>query len=114
MCIPYEVSPRRFQEHDGDYYYALMDVRNLKKKIFERKKIHGRFHCSLVLRVQLKVSVRWTTVSIEREIVIGTIPMHFAGVPSVPAPSGSPTSVSSPSAPPLEPPPYSERKWYRE
>ena len=69
------------------------------------------FHNNLVTHVQLKVNVRWTTVSIEREIVIGTIPMHFAGVPpSVPAPSGSPISTSAPSAPPLEPPPYSERE----
>ena len=69
------------------------------------------FHCLLEYQdsyVQLKVNVRWTTVTIEREIIIGTVPMQF--VPPEQAPPGSPTASSVPSAPPLEPPPYSERK----
>nr|KAG5707515.1 hypothetical protein BaRGS_012019 [Batillaria attramentaria] len=36
----------------------------------------------IVYYVELKVNVRWTTISIEREIIIGTIPMHFAAPPS--------------------------------
>ncbi|KAK7498014.1 hypothetical protein BaRGS_00010602 [Batillaria attramentaria] len=62
----------------------------------------------IVYYVELKVNVRWTTISIEREIIIGTIPMHFAGVPPEPPPVGTPTHGAAPSAPPLEPPPYSE------
>ncbi|KAK7113908.1 arrestin domain-containing protein 17-like [Littorina saxatilis] len=58
--------------------------------------------------VELKVNVRWTSITIEREIIIGTIPMHFAGVPQAPVIPGSPASNAAPSAPPLEPPPYSE------
>ncbi|PVD21291.1 hypothetical protein C0Q70_19463 [Pomacea canaliculata] len=56
--------------------------------------------------VGLKVHVRWTTVTLEREIVIGTVPMRF--VPSRESASPARSIATAPSAPPMEPPPYSE------
>lgn len=66
--------------------------------------------------VELKVNVRWTSVTIEREIIIGTVPMSFSGMTPggvitmqpLAGAAGSPSSPTTPSAPPMEPPPYSE------
>lgn len=62
----------------------------------------------------MQPQLRWASLKIEKEIIIGTIPLQ--------APLSSPPSFSeiamdlpiSPSAPPLdaEPPPYQERKCF--
>ncbi|ESO83040.1 hypothetical protein LOTGIDRAFT_222971 [Lottia gigantea] len=58
--------------------------------------------------VLLTVPVNWSSVQIEREIVIGTIPLHQANpLPSYPA-IGVPSLDNPASAPPMEPPPYIE------